>query len=211
MPGEPFQWSVVIVGAWNIAILTPRGVSRRLFQLEEGVPVEIQAALDRPAPLRVLHNDVAVAPSPRELQIEPQILSVECLKLAATIASRAITSLPETPMSAAGVNVRYRFEEIPDELSAAVNSSADNMLADADLKINSRVLKRELKWGDGVINFEINEQGDASGIVTFNFHRQSSVPAELRAWVENVDAMIGVAKKLLTETFKVKIEDAHAN
>ena len=42
MPAEPFSWNAVVVGAWNIAILSPDGVRRRLFDLPEGTPIELE-------------------------------------------------------------------------------------------------------------------------------------------------------------------------
>ncbi|MET0110029.1 MAG: hypothetical protein ABW084_14095 [Candidatus Thiodiazotropha sp.] len=94
--GTPIDWNIVVVGAWNVAILTPEGIARRLFNLEPGTPIEVQVAMDVGAPIRVRHDNIIVQPSPTSLVITPQahyinIAAVRSLKdTAAHIFERAI-------------------------------------------------------------------------------------------------------------------------
>jgi hypothetical protein len=110
------------------------------------------------------------------------VFNAGCLKFAATVAARAVDNLPETPMVAAGINVRYRFEDIPDSLAELLVSSADDALASIDesTTLTSRGLRRELKWSEGVVNVEVQETGDTSCVVGLNFHRASPNSNELR-------------------------------
>lgn len=131
MLGQPFDWNVVVVGAWNVAILTPGGVAKRLFRLPPGTPVEVQVPLDAPhAPMQVKRGGmvVAVAPSGMQLTVGPEQSAFSGLQEAAEIAARAIEDLPETPVRAAGVNIRYRFDSIPDQLQSAIGAPIDNLL-----------------------------------------------------------------------------------
>ena len=190
LPGTPVDWNIVIAGAWNVAILTPEGVARRLFDLEPGTPVEVQVAVDVGAPIRVRHENIIVQPSPTSLVITPQDSTAEALENSVIIASRALTCLPETPMSAAGLNLRFLFDEIPDSLIEAGKSVIDDKLTDAGFEIVEKMLKRRIVWEDGVLNLEISEREDSSALVVFNYHKNSNSPEELKAWLESHQAML---------------------
>ena len=62
---NPFDWNVVIVGYWNRAILTPAGVGRRLFGLEEGNPVLVEVPMNGLGPHRVKYSDLTIT-KPRQ-------------------------------------------------------------------------------------------------------------------------------------------------
>lgn len=190
LPGTPVDWNIVIAGAWNIAILTPEGVARRLFNLEPGTPVEVLVAVDVGAPIRVRHENIIVQPSPTNLVITPQDSTPEALANSVTVATRALNSLPETPMSAAGLNLRFQFDQIPDSLIEVGKSVIDDKLPDAGFEIVEKVLKRRIVWQGGVLNLEILEREDSSALVVFNYHKNSNLPEELKAWLESHQAML---------------------
>ena len=190
-PNEtPLDWNIVILGAWNIAILTPEGVARRLFQLEPNTPIEVQVATDARAPIRIKHENILVQPSPTSLMIAPQESTPEAIAVAAEIAKRAIQSLPETPLSAAGVNLRYRYESIPEALIDAGTSSVDEKLIDEGYNIQEKTLKRQMPWEGGVINLDLLEQKGASAILLFNYHKNANSPDDFVQWLDKHAAMI---------------------
>ncbi len=180
----PVDWNIVIAGAWNVAILTPEGIKRRLFQLDQGTAIEVQVALDIGAPIKVKYENIVVQPSSRSLVISPLVQDIEHLGKSVEIAKRALSDLPETPLVAAGVNFRFLFPEIPNELIEAGESVIDGKLADMDLNIVSRVLKRKIKWKTGALNLEILEQEDSSGLAIFNYHMESDSPSILSVWLD---------------------------
>ena len=50
---QPSEWSVIILGAWNPAILTPGGIAQRIFKGACGEhPVDVQVPLDGLAPYK---------------------------------------------------------------------------------------------------------------------------------------------------------------
>ncbi|MCG7946176.1 MAG: hypothetical protein N0C84_07505 [Candidatus Thiodiazotropha taylori] len=181
--GTPIDWNIVVVGAWNVAILTPEGIARRLFNLEPGTPIQVQVAMDVGAPIRVRHDNIIVQPSPTSLVITPQESTPEALANSVTIAQRALDSLPETPMTAAGLNIRYQYEQCPDSLIEAGNSVIDDKLTDAAFEITEKMLKRKIVWDDGVLNLDVHERDDASALVVFNYHKNSNLPGELGDWL----------------------------
>jgi hypothetical protein len=196
MSGTPTDWNIVIVGAWNLAILTPEGIARRLFELEPETPVEVQVSLDGRAPIRVKYENILVQPSPASLIVTPQEPTPSELEKSVTIAKRALTRLPETPVSAAGLNLRFWFEKIPDSLIKAGLSVIDDKLSDEGFRTLEKGLKRTIEWGDGVINLEIQEREDSSALVIFNYHRNSKAAEQLITWLETFRDMLDKCDKL---------------
>jgi len=43
---KPSDWSAVVIGRWNRAILTPRGIAQRVFRLPEGTPIQVLVPID---------------------------------------------------------------------------------------------------------------------------------------------------------------------
>src|SRR6266404_107175 len=152
MEGEPYAWNVLIIGAWNAAILTPNGIKKRLFELPEATPVEVEVSLDQPAPHRVIYDGIVVTPLAHALEVSPRRFEFPLLKRATEIARKALQALPETPTSAVGVNIRYNFGTLPDELIDMVKAPIDQTLSDADFAIKGGVTKRALTFDSGVIN-----------------------------------------------------------
>jgi hypothetical protein len=208
MAGKPFDWNVVVVGSWNPAILMPKGVARRLLQLPDGAPLEVQISMDQPAaPFRVKHGGLIVTPDIDRLHVQPVVSTLDGLLEAARVADRALESLPETPVTAAGVNVRYGFDEAPDELIALLESGLCDELAGVDMQPAGRAGKHGLHWRDGVLNIEVQLEDDSSATLVFNFHKQSTAVDQLRAWLGRVAEMVPLAVHLATEKLHVALEE----
>ena len=196
MASEPFNWNVVVLGAWNTAILSPDGVRKRLFQLPAGTPVDLQVAIDRPGHLRISHKGVMVIPTPSLLEVIATDGTGTGLTRAADICQRAIIELPETPVTAAGVNIRYRFEELPDDVLAQVAAPLDDALALAEREIVNSSTTRTIKFDDGVVNLTVSCAPAGTGTVEFNFHRDSGEAEELSRWIRRTADFVGGAKTL---------------
>jgi hypothetical protein len=106
----------------------------------------------------------------------------ELLDRARALAARGIVGLPETPLTAAGYNVRLRIAEPTSELLANMACSLDGLLSDAGFAVESRSIRRTLKVGEGVVNFAM--EFDKAITATFNFHRDSSKGSELVDWLK---------------------------
>lgn len=197
MATESFAWNIVLVGAWNVAILTPDGIRKLLLQLPEGSIVDVEVAIDRPAPFRVRHNDVVIVPSSRSLDVSVEVFDVDTLKRASEIASRALKSLPATPVFAAGVNLRYRCAEISDYLLEATEITLDELLSDSGYQITGRATNRSLKLDAGSINVEIKQGDGIDGTISFNFNLDSQDCDDLTQWISRIDEFYAAAQKLL--------------
>jgi hypothetical protein len=191
----PVEWNVVIVGAWNLAILTPDGIRKRLFEAPDGTHVDVQVAIDRPAPHRVHYNGLTVTPASNMLIVSVDNCDLRSLKEASTLAQKALDSLPETPLSAAGINFRYTIEELPDELLALIETPIDGSFSDANYTIMRRSIQRGLSVPPGMINLELSQDQGTAGTLLLNFHLDSQERSHLGPWLSR------------TEEFHLKSQD----
>jgi len=198
MAATPQNWNIVVVGSWNPAILTPEGVAKRIFALEVGTPIDVQIAIDLPFTVQVRHGGVLAAPSSRQLVItveDPPTTPV--MRYAVESMQRAVRSLPETPFTAVGVNIRYMLDTVPEPIAEASESSLDDLLADAAYRIQAKLMRRTLEWNGGALNLELRDDIDGTGHITFNFHKNATTPAAICEWLDRVDEILTTSQTLL--------------
>ena len=180
---EAHDWNVVVIGAWNPAILTPAGIARRLFKVPAETPVLVEVAMDGPASPRVRHDRLAVCLRATRLIVDAEDPDFATLQLALAAARNALQSLPETPFSAAGFNLRYRASEMPSSLAELTGSRIDDRLSDAGYRIVARTLRRSVDFREGRVNVSIesNDQDDCQ--MHLNFERRSDQGQQLIDWL----------------------------
>jgi hypothetical protein len=210
MSGKAVDWNVVVIGAWNLAILTPSCIATDLFSLPVGTPIEVQVPMDGTGPLRVQHDGIIVSPSRSQLVITPGDPVPSKLKQASRIAVKAIELLPRTPMHAVGINLRYRVEQSPQAVAELLESAIDDRLSDADFMTSVRGLQRTVQWNDGFLNLDLQIDEARSATVLLNFHRQSQLQTELLDWLRTVDPMLESAARLMRDVVRIEIEGADA-
>ena len=207
MPASASNWNLVIVGAWNRAILTPDGIRRRLLELPDGTPIEVEIPLDILAPFRVRHEGVTIIPSERGLELSVASPGTDQLALAVTYASRALSCLPETPVSAAGVNLRYRVTGDLTSLHRLVDAEINNIISDQGFAITASETKRTLSFEPGTLNLQIAQDPAGECAVRFNFHRDSNRPEELATWLERHVEFINCSERIL-RSLNLEIEES---
>jgi hypothetical protein len=209
MPLTPEDWSVVVVGHWNRAILTPAGIAKQLFGLPSGTPVQVFVPLDTIAPHIVLYGDVKVIPSSDRLIIQPVNNTIDNLKTVMEIAKRALVELPRTPVSAAGINLKYRSTDRVETLEQlTAHSSWDDRLSDADYRIESRAITRSLHWRGGKIQVFITQESEGRYELLLNFETQSNDTDQLQEWVSvATDDIRTQAERVLYNTVSLTHEE----
>lgn len=209
MPFTPTDWNVVVLGFWNCAILTPSGIANRLFGLDAGTPVAVLVALDMLAPHKVKYDHVTVVAASDRLVVQPDQCDFQSLQKAKEIADRALDKLPETPVIAAGINIKYTCEEPSDTLQQVTRHELlDTSLSDKKYEIIGRSLSRSLKWGEGQINLTISEDADGKSEFNLNFHRTSSSVSDLRSWLStSVTDIESQVRQVLLECIRINVEN----
>lgn len=197
---EPFDWTVVIGGSWNPAILTPGGIATRLYQLHEDTSVEVQVPINCLGPPRVVHDGLVVTVSSTRLVIGMDTCNNVSMEKALKVARVALNALPETPVSAAGYNIRYKGSAQETTLPDMTQATTD-AFSDGGLIINSQGILAQLKHEQGVVNLKAVVSENNTLDVELNFHRASVRHVDLLDWLdismEEVDsAVLRVAKSI---------------
>jgi hypothetical protein len=207
MCAEPHEWNVVIAGAWNVAILTPDGIKKRLFRTTASKTLRVDVAIDTPGYFRVIEDGIIVIPSSSSLQVLTQRPDKKSLQKAAELASVALTELDQTPVVAAGVNIKYRFPELSNHLIDLIVAPVDEAFSDDGFVIKGKSLKRALAVGEaGVVNLEITQDESQAGSLTMNFHLASTKPEDLKAWLAKTEDFLAISERLLS-CMKVQAAD----
>lgn len=193
---EPCGWNIVVIGDWNIAILTPDGVRRHLFHADANVQLNIELQIDRPGPFRLTHAGIMVTPSPTKLEVGPVTANVEQMAICADIATRALNHLPLTPISAVGVNFRYKIRPLPPATLELLDCTLDTELA-ADFEVQGGLTVRMLRYKDGLINVEVSTAEPEGPNILVNFHRVSSDGPTYTAWLAQTREFHVTTEKLL--------------
>ncbi len=184
----PFGWSTVVVGRWNPAILTPAGISARLYGLPEGAPVEVMVPLDGLAPYLVKHPQKPIQASTdgKRLYITVmQDFTVAHLEDTFGFARNALCSLPETPVTAAGYNIKFRVTESDPSAAELLDAGpVDAAVSNAGHSIVSRAVQRSLAYPPGRLNVALTGNGEMEIEVSFNFHCEATDPHILREWLQ---------------------------
>lgn len=169
----PIEWSVVLVGRWNKAILTPGRVATKIFGLPKGNLVEVKVPIDGISPYQIKHpekNIFFVAGSAR-MQICLSTMTFADLEDAKIAGINALKWLPETPVSAVGFNISYRFTDVTPELLEKVLDAKINSIL-AGLTIKKHILGKTIEYKEGCLNITFTYQEEALEL-SLNFHKDS--------------------------------------
>lgn len=180
---EPFDWSVVVIGRWNRAILTPAGIGQRLFKVEEGTPLEVLIAIDALGPPLVKHDGLTVVVGSDRLIVQPDVLNRDGVAKSCEIARNAISSLPETPLSAVGVNLKYRCEDYFEPIDNAFTTDIDVRATELGLVRIESLLQQSYNFESGRVNVIIGIGEDGNRSLAFNFELQTNKKDDHLSWL----------------------------
>jgi hypothetical protein len=196
---KPYDVNIVVLGSWNPRILTPHGVASHLLELKDEAPMQVEVPLQAEVPPqievplqvevpldtlglpRVRHEGVIITSNPPRLIVTAETATLASLTHAQEIASRAI-KFPGTTLMAAGVNVKFKVDELPEMLIAATDVPLDDSLINAGFSVKTRAITRNLEWEKGLLNLNVTEN-DGEAELHLNFNRQSSDPTDLCDWL----------------------------
>jgi hypothetical protein len=184
MAVQALDWSVVIVGRWNRAILTPAGIAKRVFKADQK-QIFVAVPLDGVSPYQVRHPDHKIIAMTDENRLHIQVLKMdyETLGHAMEAGVNALLALPETPVSAAGFNINFHSEDVSSDLAALLVADIDRDLAKLEYPVVARSITRSFEDGSGTLNITVSGK-DPSFDIGCNFHRASADYKELVEWMQ---------------------------
>ncbi len=174
-----------------------------MFGLSAGTPVDVLVPLDGFAHFQVQYNGVTVVPLRHQLLIQLGTPTLDALGTGLHAMAKAISALPQTPLKASGINLRYVAASPPDALVERTRNTSERLLSEAGYELLVRRPGQSVAFEGGTLNIiaEIPTNGECR--VTVNFERQATRGDDLLDWLRFDPARYieeaGKVIKLLTE------------
>ena len=204
-PFVGFDWGVVVLGAWNPAILTPEGISTELFGNQPGEKIQVLVSLQGKARPKAMIEGLGITATYSRLTVDLDSPTFESLEKARKIAVKALRALPRTPVTAAGFNIRYKGS-VSDVDCDKVWCSPHPDLSEANYEIEARGFIHRLCVDTGYINLKAEALGN-SFVLELNFHKDGKEHQDLVEWLEMpLESVKGHAKRI-TDALGVLIEE----
>jgi hypothetical protein len=204
----PTVWNTIIVGKWNPAILTPKGIAEQIFKKADDAPIEVLVPLDAMGPPKVLIEGFLVSVNFQQLVIDCEKKDWESLEKSMEYCRNAIDALPKTPVSAAGFNVRYELDDPTEDFLQLLELPLDNNISDNRLEIVQNETRRSLLWEDGNINFHIVKETSKNYKFLLNFDRKSTDIKILKDWLNiPIKDVKDITNKIISSVLKICEED----
>lgn len=201
-----YQWNSVVVGRWNPAILTPKGISKYIFEKPEDEPFEVYVPLDAAEePFRVKIDGMLVQANFDRLAIECETCDYSSIEKARIYCCKAIASLPKTPLTAAGFNLRYMLKEPSSVFLDLLEVPLDNKISDKGLSISGRSIRRSINWENGLINMKIQKADTDQYSIELNYHKNSTDINELSNWLGiNITEVENMSNIIIEQILDIK-------
>jgi len=170
-------WTVVLLGGWNMSILTPQWISQNLLE-QANVDLEVLLTPSNQPQLRYRTPHFLLTPSSRRLTFHLQNGSDASLVALEAIVIRLLESLPHTPVSAAGLNFRFGEDEDVVELARLFTFGDAGELAAFGATISTVEIQRQLEIDGIILNLKLTHR-PTEILFDFNYHREIPPNADL--------------------------------
>lgn len=161
--------TVVLVGGWNMSILTPQWISQHLLE-QANLDVEVLVRPGNQPTLRYRTAQFILTPSPRRLTFNILDGTDATLSKTEEIVIKLLRDLPHTPVSAAGVNFRFCEDDQFADLARLFNFSDGPDLAGFGARTSEAQIQRTLRIDDHIVlNLKVIYD-TAKVVFDFNYH-----------------------------------------
>jgi len=184
----PAQVSTIIIGNWNPRIFTPTWIKKNLFCLKGETEIQGLVNFDD-MDFAFQHEGIVTVPKFNSVEINFEGYDEKKAKLASAIITRILELLPQTPVKALGVNIKYRFKK--SEPLGLVNIIKEVSGNYKDFSVNQirQTANRE--------NYQLNIVSEIMKdliISNFNFHYTKLIPLDIHF----INNLYLETKKILT-------------
>lgn len=162
------DWTIVLAGSWNLAILNPDWFAKEIFGVAE---IQVELVVENlKVQMKYTSGNVVVVPQPDQIIFGARHANAESLSAIEAAALKVLDRLPVTPLSAIGVNFTYLETEVPGALAALFDIDDSHKLADNNIEIKGRSIARELDHSGRTINYAMRQGTNGDVTFSFNFH-----------------------------------------
>jgi hypothetical protein len=185
------DWTIVLVGHWNISIFSPAWLTQHVFEERELV---VEYPIDPGFPRRITGAEVRIIPMPDRVVLNPVQVSDSVLAKMETFACALLLKLQHTPISASGVNFGFKYEGDDREeiITSHFPSQDDSFFSERGMRPKDRTLTRSLDWDGWVLNMK-----------TLITHSELRFDFNFHADTPNAEIS---QKKIAGNVFKLKVQ-----
>ena len=180
----------------------------RLLGLPKGSGVEVLVPIEGLEPPKVMHEGIIITASTSRLLVEMKTQGYGGMEKALNIAVKALESLPETPVRAAGYNIKYHG---PSSMSLDHSEPLQlplNALSDGGYEVISHGLLHQIRFREGVINLKTVSKEDVLEL-ELNFHKDSNKREDLIAWLKIPVSEVEAEVLKLTSALGITITESN--
>jgi len=205
------QTSLVIIGAWNPAILNPEWLTKEIFKkaVDSKTPVRMEFATNPVMPPKYTIEDITFVPGMDRLMIIPQNLEDINLQSVEEKAIELLNTLSHTPILAFGQNYEFTVNDLGEKILSdftKINETIINHVEQKEL-VTSQITTSH-KNGNSLLHFtRIFSKG--SMLLKFNFHydvisAHDAIEKMKGAFVKNINTI-----KQILRTYDIDITDTN--
>lgn len=201
--------NLVLLGAWNTAILTPEWIIRHVPSLDGDAQVPIEISLGNPHRFRFTVKNVVVQPASLRLDLIAQQESEETYEVIANIARAIVETLPHTPISAVGHNMAFELENaesIRSECSDDLDELQDFYKnAAAGTAVNKMRAQHVIEYSDHILNvsYVISR---IQRVIEFNYNYAIASPQDLSNSISKYKENMLQSKSLAVKLVDIKTQ-----
>jgi hypothetical protein len=200
------DWTIVIVGSWNVAILNPDWVAQEVFEQNQ-ISVEVLFGPGQ-AGFKLCSEFVQLIPSPDRIILSAT--SADGIENAERAATRLLERLPVTPVTSIGVNFGFLEPEPGSDLLSLFDLKDKGPISDGGWAIQETSILRALKLDDRTLNLRLTH-GNHGVSFHLNFHWNVRSTAEAKTTIEGkVTSLRHEAASILKNIYNLE-EDGMAN
>jgi len=206
MTPEFAEWTITLVGHWNVRIFSPEWVATNLFEVPE-VQAEVAIGPEL-GPIRYIWGNVVLVPSPHQLIVGMRDSERLTLEKASSVATNLLALLPHTPIRAFGINFGFIEENPSDDLVKLFQLSDSAKLSDMHCDILKTELHRAVQIDGKLLNLLLGlDNGKLSVRLNYHFNVTGAIDAKDKLFSNAVVLLKSQSDSFLSQTYGLTLEN----
>jgi len=197
---------LVITGSWNQLIFTPPWVERNLLAGPETVSLEL--GFGPHGLVSQFHRGpIQFTAAAGRVSFVPNTADDSTFKSMEATAIGLLNRLPETPVSAFGINFGFDVSERAEAVEALLATNDQDLLRDRGLEVEATLLKRRMQFEQRVFNLSVSREAAQAIRIDFNFHYNVASASETAEKLQgSVLVARDVAIRALEDLYGLRLE-----